>query len=93
MATAIDIGTLISKRPEMHGGTPCIAGTGVTVMTMVELFEDGLDPRQIQAQYPELPLQGILAALAYAAANREEIDYWFAEDKRAHDELFGPNNQ
>ena len=90
MAAAVDISTLISKRPEMHGGTPCIAGTGVTVMTMVEMFESGLDPRQIQHNHPELQLEGILAALAYAHANREEIDHWFKVEKKAHDERFGP---
>jgi uncharacterized protein (DUF433 family) len=89
MAAAVDISTLISKRPEMHGGKPCIAGTGVTVLTMVELFEAGLDPRQIQGQYPHVALEGILAALAYATANREEIDDWFRLDQEAHDELFG----
>jgi uncharacterized protein (DUF433 family) len=87
MTAVVDIGSLISSVPQMHGGKPCIAGTGVTVLTMVELFEAGLDPRQIQAQYPELSLEGILAALAYATANRQEIDDWFAVDAAAHSEL------
>lgn len=89
MPATIDIGTLIAKRPEVHGGKPCIAGTGVTVLTMVEMFEAGLDPREIQRHYPHLRLEGILAALAYAEANRDEIDEWFRLEQEAHDKLFG----
>jgi len=31
MSSAIDIGTLIERSPEIRNGRPCIAGTGVTV--------------------------------------------------------------
>ncbi|MBW4564119.1 MAG: DUF433 domain-containing protein [Mojavia pulchra JT2-VF2] len=31
MATITDIGALINHNPEIHGGCPIIAGTGVTV--------------------------------------------------------------
>ena len=91
MAAAVDIGTLISKRPEMHGGIPCIAGTGVTVLTIVEMYEAGLSPAEISHQKYDLPLDGIFAALAYAHANREEIDHWFKLDQEFHDQLFGPS--
>ena len=89
MATAVDIGTLISKRPEMHGGKPCIAGTGVTVMTIVEMYEAGLTPAQISFEKFDLALDGIFAALAWAHANPDELAYWFKVDQDAHDELFG----
>ena len=89
MATAIDIGTLISKLPEMHGGKPCIAGTGVTVMTIVELYEAGYAPAEISENKYGLRLDGIFAALAWAHANPEELQYWFNRDQDAHDALFG----
>ena len=89
MPATVDIGTLITKRPEMHGGKPCVAGTGTTVLAIVERYESGLSPKEIHGQLPELPLDGIFAALAYAHANRPEIDEWLRLDREAHDALFG----
>lgn len=86
MAAAVDIGTLITKRPELHGGKPCIAGTGTTVLAIVDLYDQGYSPEGIKEQLPALSLEGIFAALTYAAANRGEIDEWFRLDREAHDE-------
>jgi uncharacterized protein (DUF433 family) len=86
MATAVDIGTLITKRPEMHSGRPCIAGTGTTVLAIVALYEQGFGPQGIHEQFPQLSLAGILAALTYWAANPEEVEGYFREDHEAHDE-------
>jgi uncharacterized protein (DUF433 family) len=92
MATAVDIGTLITKRPEMHSGRPCIAGTGTTVLAIVDLFEQGIPPTDIRRLHrPDLSLAGIFAALTYWAANPEEIEGYFREDEEVHDELFGPS--
>ena len=90
MAATVDIGTLITKSAEMHGGKPCIAGTGTTVLAIAERYESGLSPQEIKEQLPELDLDGIFAALAYAHANRAEIDEWLRLDREAHDSLFGP---
>jgi uncharacterized protein (DUF433 family) len=88
MPATVDIGTLIPKDPEIHGGKPCIAGTGTTVLTIVDLYEQGYTPAQIHDEhFPHLPLEGIFAALAYWTANREEIEEWFRLDREAHDEL------
>jgi uncharacterized protein (DUF433 family) len=87
MATAVDIGTLITKRPEMHSGRPCVAGTGTTVLAIVGWFKQGYGPTEIkELHFPHLPLAGILAALTYWAANSEEIDGYFREDQEAHEE-------
>ena len=90
MATAVDIGTLITRKPGVKGGRPIIAGTGTSVLAIVELYEQGFGPQTIQAEHrPDLPLEGIFAALAYWAANRAEIEGYFREDQEAHDEWFG----
>ena len=70
----------------MHGGKPCIAGTGTTVLAIVDLYGQGYSAEGIQEQFPSLSLEGIFAALAYANANRAEIDEWFRLDHEAHDE-------
>jgi uncharacterized protein (DUF433 family) len=87
MATSVDIGTLIYKDPAMHGGKPCIAGTGTTVLAIVERYEQGSTPAEIKEQLPHLSLEGIFAALAYWSANPDEIEEWFRLDAEAHDEL------
>lgn len=90
MPETVDIGTLITKNPQVKGGKPCIAGTGTTVLAIVERYESGLSPQDIKDQLPELDLDGIFAALAYAHANRAEIDEWLRLDREAHGSLFGP---
>jgi uncharacterized protein (DUF433 family) len=74
MATAIDIGTLIDQSPEIRGGRPRIAGTGVTVRRIVGWYKLGLNPEEIADQVPHLSLAQVYAALAYYHANREEIE-------------------
>lgn len=47
MATAIDIGTLITKSPEVCGGRPRVAGTGMTVMRIAGWHRFGCNPEEI----------------------------------------------
>ena len=86
MPATVDIGTLITKRPEMHGGKPCVAGTGLTVLPIVDLYQQGLSPAEIQEQYPHISLASVLAALTYWAANPDEIAEWFRLDEEAYRE-------
>jgi uncharacterized protein (DUF433 family) len=74
MATTVDIGTLITRRPEIRGGRPIIAGTGITVRRIVGWYKLGLNPEEITEQLPHLTLAQVYAALAYYHANREEIE-------------------
>lgn len=74
MATAIDIGALIVRTPEVRGGRPRIAGTGVTVRRIVGWYKLGLSPEEIVAEIPHLTLAQVYAALAYYHANREEVE-------------------
>lgn len=74
MATAIDIGALIVRTPEVRGGRPRVAGTGVTVRRIVGWYKLGLSPEEIVAEIPHLTLAQVYAALAYYHANREEVE-------------------
>jgi len=47
MSRATDIGTLIVRSPEVRGGRPRIAGTGVTVRRVVSWYKLGLSPEEI----------------------------------------------
>ena len=75
MATErVDIGTLIACTPDIRGGRPRIAGTGVTVQRVVGWYKLGLTPENIVAELGHLTLAQVYGALAYYHANREEIE-------------------
>ena len=80
-----DIGTLITRSPEIRGGRPCVAGTGVTVQRIVGWYKLGLSPEEIVDSIGHLTLAQVYAALAYYHANREEIEAGMAADEVAGD--------
>ena len=87
MATAVDIGTLIVRTPEIRGGRPRIAGTGVTVMRIVGWYKLGLSAEEIVSQIPHLTLAQVYAALAYYHANKEEIEQDLAAEEEEAERL------
>jgi uncharacterized protein (DUF433 family) len=80
MPAPTDIGTLIVRTPEIRGGRPRVAGTGVTVRRIVGWYNLGLIPEEIVDQIPHLTLAQVHAALAYYHANRDEIEQDVAEE-------------
>jgi uncharacterized protein (DUF433 family) len=84
MTTAtVEIGTLIVRTPDIRGGRPRIAGTGVTVQRIVGWYKLGLSPEEVG----HLTLAQVHAALAYYHANREEIESAIAADEAEADRL------
>jgi len=77
---SVDIGQMITRTPGIKGGTPHIAGTGVTVRTLVRLYQMGMSPEEIAADYPHIALGQVYAALAYYHANRCQMDTEMAAD-------------
>jgi uncharacterized protein (DUF433 family) len=74
MPTVTEIGSLISRRPDIRGGRPCIAGTGVSVRRIAQWRNMGLIPEEIARKFGHLSLAQVHAALAYYHANQAEID-------------------
>jgi uncharacterized protein (DUF433 family) len=68
------VGSLISRRPGIRGGRPCIAGTGVSVRRIAQWYNMGLVPEEIVRKFGHLSLAQVHAALAYYHANQAEID-------------------
>jgi uncharacterized protein (DUF433 family) len=87
MADVVDIGTLIVRTPEVRGGRPRIAGTGVTVERIVGWYKLGLSPEEIADKFGHLTLAQVHAALAYYHANREEIEADIAAREAEADRL------
>jgi uncharacterized protein (DUF433 family) len=85
--TTVDIGTLIVQTPDIRGGRPRIAGTGVTVQRIVGWYKLGLSPEEIAAEFGHLTLAQVHAALAYYHANREAVDAAIAADKAEAEHL------
>ena len=88
--TKVDVGSLIDREPNVRGGRPEIAGTGVTVMRIAGWYKMGRSPDEISAQFGHLNLAQIHAALAYYHANSEEIEADLAREEviaeQRHDE-------
>lgn len=82
MSTITDIGTLITRSPDIRGGRPRIADTGVTVRRIVGWYKLGLSPEEIADEYGHLTLAQVHAALAYYHANREEIEADLAAEEK-----------
>ena len=87
MAAATDIGSLIDQTPDVCGGRPRIAGTGVSVRRIVGWHQQGLTPEEIVQQIPHLTMAQVHAALAYYYTNRERIDAEVACEDAEADQL------
>jgi uncharacterized protein (DUF433 family) len=60
---------LISCRPGVHGGAPCIAGTRITVSTLVACRDGGWGDAKILEQYPTLTAEQLAAAWTWNDAH------------------------
>ncbi len=85
MGLSVDIGSLIISSPDVRGGRPRIAGTGVTVQRIVGWYQVGLSPEEIAERIGHLSLAQVHAALAYFHANRDEVLAAMAQDEVADD--------
>ena len=83
----VDIGGLIVSGPELHGGRPCLAGTGMTVHAVAARHIQGMSAEEILDQFPDLDLGRIYAALAYYYANKTRIESELEADRRLGEEL------
>lgn len=87
MANVIDIGTLIVQTPEIRGGRPRVAGTGITVRRIVGWYKLGLSPEETADRIGHLSLAQVYAALTYYHANREEIEADIAAEEAEAERL------
>lgn len=53
--------------PAVCTGKPCIKGTRIYISIILDGLAEGLTPEEIVDHYPQLTLDDIHAALAYAA--------------------------
>jgi len=72
---------LIIQDPQLRGGRPIVAGSGVTVRTVIGYYKLGFSPEETADQM-DLDLASVYAALAYYHLNQDEIE----ADVLAHSE-------
>lgn len=82
-----DIGSLIVQTPELGGGRPRIAGTGITVQRIAGWYTMGLGPEEIVRKFPHLTLAQVHAALAFYHANKAVVDAEIAAEEAAIEQL------
>lgn len=81
------IGNLIVREPNIRGGRPIIAGTGVTVRRIVGWYKLGLSPEEIADRVGHLSLSQVYAALTYYHANKDELETDIAAEEAEADRL------
>lgn len=64
----------ITIEPGKRGGKPCIRGLRITVYDVLDWLAQGMTEAEIVADHPDLVVEDIRAALAYAA-DREHRMY------------------
>ncbi len=57
----------ITVEHDKMGGVPCIRGLRIPVSTIVGMFANGMELKEILNEYPDLEKDDIFEALAYAA--------------------------
>ena len=57
----------ITVNPKQCGGRPCIRGMRIRVSDVLDLFAAGLSAEQILEELPDLEMDDLKVALAYAS--------------------------
>lgn len=64
-----------------------VGGTRVRLDTVIFAFNGGYTAEEIKLQYPALELPDIYLAIAYYLSNREEVDVYLTERKKAAEKI------
>ena len=73
---------------EKAGGTYRVAGTRVSLESVVYVFRDGLSPESIRESFPVLNLEEVQGAITFYLAHQTEIDDYLAEGEKRSEELW-----
>jgi uncharacterized protein (DUF433 family) len=74
MLTDTQIAARVTRTPQILRGKPIIRGTRVPVYLIVDFVQNGVTPAQIVEDYPDLTLEDVEAALAFAAQEQARIE-------------------
>jgi len=78
----------IASKPGVCGGKPCIAGTRIRVLDIyVWHVLEGQTAEGIVADFPQLSMADVYAALTYYWDNREAIERSLKDEEDAYQQL------
>ena len=81
---------MLEARPvplqEWEDGSVRVAGTRVTLETLLELFNTGVPPEEIARRFDALRLADVYAVGAYYLDNLDAVDAYLRERERLGDE-------
>lgn len=63
----------ITIEPGKRGGKPCIRGLRITVYEILDYLASGMTNDQILTDFPDLEVEDIRAALAFAADRERKL--------------------
>lgn len=64
---------LIETTPGVRSGKPCFVGTRIAVYDVLEYLASGMTAEQIVADFPELSVEHVRAALEFAAMRERRL--------------------
>ena len=67
---------------EQRNGGYYVAGTRVSLDSLVYAFKRGASPESIKRSFPVLTLEQVYGAIAFYLAHQEEVDIYLAEAER-----------
>jgi uncharacterized protein (DUF433 family) len=73
-----DTESRITHNPEILQGKPIIRGTRIPVSLIADFVSNGLTPAEVVEDYPDLTIDDVEAAVAFAAGERSrtEVRRW-----------------
>ena len=84
--TSIDIRAIPPPlRFDAHGVCR-VADTRVTLLTLIDAFQEGATPEEIYQEYPSVGLADVYAVIAFYLGHRDEIDAYLdtVREREAH---------
>jgi uncharacterized protein (DUF433 family) len=69
----MQLSSLVGIRPDVRSGRPCFTGTRVTVYDVLEYLASGMTAAEIVADFPELTLEHVWAAIEFAAVRERRF--------------------
>lgn len=79
-----DLLKYISINPDIRFGKPCIKGTRIAVVDILQWLASGMSYDEILEDYPGLRLEHIRAALTFAAKKESLKKFSEAKDEATH---------
>jgi len=78
---------------DVHYGGLYVAGSGVSLDTVVVRFQEGASPERIVESFPTLKLSQVYGAIAYYLENEDSIGTYMLESQRRLEAIAPPLSQ